>query len=130
MSAATASVISRVEVVLRTVELDCACRARLTDALARFAELEARREARRELAESRRQRDLIAGIVALMSDLDEIACDEADASVYAELAYLFDDVAEAARKGAGALRSLAAGSGEPPSQDAAALRREQRATHD
>ncbi|WP_406857073.1 hypothetical protein ABEG18_05410 [Alsobacter sp. KACC 23698] len=109
MSATTASVISRVEVVLRTVDLDCACRARLAEALTRFAQLEARRQARRELEDSRRQRDLIAGIMTLMSDLDEIASDEADASVYAELAHLFDDVAEAARKGASALRSLGAG---------------------
>jgi hypothetical protein len=107
MRAPTASVISRVEVVLQTVELDCACRARLTDALARFAELEARREAWRELAESRRQRDLIAAIISLMSDLDEIACDETDSSVYGELAYLFDDVAEAASNGASSLRALA-----------------------
>lgn len=109
MGTPTASVIARIEVVLGTVDLDCACRSRLADALARFAALETRREARRELAEARHQRDLVAGIVGLMSDLDEIAWDEADASVYGELAHLFDDVAAAARRGAAALRSLGAG---------------------
>ena len=105
---ATATVLSRVEAVLRTVELDCTCRARLDDALARFATLEARRQARRDLSEARHQRDLIAGLVALLADLDEVATDEPDASVFGELAHLFDDAAVAAREGAAALRSLAA----------------------
>ncbi|MHB2169870.1 hypothetical protein [Alsobacter sp. R-9] len=102
----TASVISRLEVVLRGLDLDCHCRARLGDALSRFSALEARREARHELAVSRRQRDLIAGLVALMAEIDEIASDESDAGVFDELALLFDDVAQAAQRGAAAMRRL------------------------
>ena len=103
---ATATVLGRVEAVLRTVDLDCTCRARLDDALARVATLEARRQARRDLSEARHQRDLIAGLVALLADLDEVATDEPDASVFDELAHLFEDVANAARDGAAALRGL------------------------
>jgi hypothetical protein len=101
-----AGILARVEAVLTTAKIDCTCRTRLQDALMRFAALEARRQARRDLADARHQRDLVAGLVGLLADLDEIASDEPDASVYGELAHLFDDVAQAATSGAAALRRL------------------------
>lgn len=97
----------RLAAVIRDVELDCDCRARLDDALARFAALEGRRTARAQLADARRQRERIEAILAFLADLDELVESEADRSVFAEIAVLFDDIEAAAAEGSRALRTLA-----------------------
>lgn len=101
----------RLAAVIRDVELDCACRARLDEALARFAALEGMRTARAHLSDARRQRERIEAILAFLKDLDELVATEADRSVFAEIALLFDDIAAAAAEGSRALRALA---GLPP----------------
>lgn len=102
----TGHVIERIRQVLGGIDLDCACRSRISEALLRFSELEQRRAARRELAEARHRRDLIAGILELMRELDDIAWDEPDHGVFTDLALLFEDIADAAHRGATALRGL------------------------
>lgn len=107
----------RLAAVIRDVELDCDCRARLDEALARFAALEGRRTARAHLADARRQRERIEAILAFLKDLDELVATEADRSVFAEIAALFDDIAAAAAEGSRSLQML----GELPSEPAKAV---------
>lgn len=97
----------RLAAVIRDVDLDCDCRARLEEALARFAALEGLRTARAHLSDARRQRERIEAILAFLKDLDELVATEADRSVFAEIAALFDDIASAAAEGSRALRTLA-----------------------
>lgn len=96
----------RVRVVLSGLTLDCACRAEVDGALARFADLERRRERRRRLDEAHEQLARIEGIAALLHELDGIAAAEPDGTVFTELACLFDDVAAAAAKGSAAMRGF------------------------
>lgn len=97
----------RLAAVIRDVELDCDCRTRLDEALARFAALEGRRTARAHLADARRQRERIEAVLAFLKDLDELVATESDRSVFAEIAGLFDDIAAAAAEGSRALQTLA-----------------------
>lgn len=97
--------IRRVGSVLGTLDLDCACRERMEDALARFAELEEMRTRRERLDVARRELALVEGLCGLLVELHEIGAAEPDGSVYAELERLFLDVAEAASRGAAAMRS-------------------------
>lgn len=97
----------RLATVIRAVELDCECRARLDAALFRFAQLEELRAARAYLADARHQRERIEAILAFLKDLDELVATEADRSVFAEIAALFDDIAAAAAEGSRALQALA-----------------------
>lgn len=97
----------RLAAVIRDVELDCDCRARLDEALARFATLEERRTARAHLTDARRQREKIEAILAFLKDLDELVATETDRSVFAEIAHLFDDIAAAATEGSRSLQVLA-----------------------
>ena len=91
--------LARVCAVLATVELDCVCRAKLDGALERFAKLEQKRELKQFIAHARNQAMRIAGLLDFLRELDDIAASEPDLSVFAEIACLFDDVAEAAQVG-------------------------------
>lgn len=102
------AVVRRLATVLQGVELDCECRTRLDQALARFEALENRRACRDLLSTARRQRERIEAVLYFLLDLDTLAPTEHDHGLYEEIALLFDDVAEAARAGAGAMRRLAA----------------------
>lgn len=102
------AVVRRLATVLQGVELDCECRTRLDQALARFEALENRRSAREQLATARRQRERIEAIFQFLHDLDGLAPTEQDHGLYEEIALLFDDIAEAAAEGAEAMRRLAA----------------------
>lgn len=102
------AVVRRLATVLQGVELDCGCRTRLDQALARFEALENRRSAREQLATARRQRERIEAIFQFLHDLDALAPTEQDHGLYEEIALLFDDIAEAAAEGASAMRRLAA----------------------
>ncbi|MEO5323013.1 hypothetical protein PV773_06790 [Mesorhizobium sp. CC13] len=105
---ASGTVVRRLATVLQGVELDCDCRSRLDQALARFEALENRRSARQQLATARRQRERIEAVLHFLQDLDMLAPTEQDHGLYEEIALLFDDLAEAAAEGASAMRRLAA----------------------
>jgi len=99
----------RIEHILDGASLDCVCRERLHDVLRRFAEFETTRVQRRALANACNQRQRITSLLKLMEELEDLNVNEADTSVFTELAYLFDDVANSAHLGAIAMRKLAAG---------------------
>lgn len=98
--------ISRIRGIIGTVALDCDCRQRVNDALQRFVEMEQQRETRRHLLSSRQHRAAIAALVDLLAELEEISWREADRTVFAELAHLFEDIAQHALRGAEDLRSM------------------------
>lgn len=98
------AMLSRVRAVLGTVELDCACRDRLDDALRRFEALELRRGRRDLIADARAQCDRVAGLLDLLKELDEIEIEATDRGVFEELALLFDTIAAAGLRGAEDMR--------------------------
>lgn len=100
--------LARVCAVLATVELDCVCRAKMDGALERFAKLEQERELKRFIAHARNQALSIAGLLDFLPERDDIAASEPDLSVFAEIACLFDDVAEAAQVGSLDMRQVSA----------------------
>jgi hypothetical protein len=109
----------RLRRVLASVDLDCRCRTKLDEALDRFAALECRQQRRNGLREARLHRDLIVAQLTFLADIDEITDRESDASVFEEMALLFDEIATQASEAAGALRATAAtsageGSATPP----------------
>ncbi len=98
---------TRIRNVLGSVKLDCECRKRLNDALDRFLEQEWYRDDRRHLLEARQHRTAISAMLDLLGELEEISWLETDRSAFAEIAYIFDDVAHAAQAGATAMRPMA-----------------------
>lgn len=103
-----AAVIRRIRTVIDSVELDCECRARLNEALARFSALEEQRTMRQHLVLARQHRERIKAIVDFLQEVDDLMINEPDRSVYAELALLFEEVASIATEGAASMHSLAA----------------------
>lgn len=103
-----AAVIRRIRTVIDSVELDCECRARLDEALARFNALEEQRTMRQHLVLARQHRERIKAILDFLQEVDELMISEPDRSVYSELALLFEEVASTATEGALAMHSLAA----------------------
>lgn len=96
--------LDRIRAVIRTVELDCACREKLDQALHRFEALEQRRALRDLIHDARRQSEQIAAMLDLLRELDDIRVEEQDGSVFEELALLFDAIATAAATGADDMR--------------------------
>ena len=96
----------RLAILINDAQLDCECRSRLDETLARFAALEIRRIAREHLANARNQRERIEAILFFLQDLDEMGATERDRSVYLDIALLFDDIADTAKKGAFSMRQL------------------------
>jgi len=107
--------LARVRAVLGTVDLDCACREKLDDALRRFAALEQRRGMRDLIADARAQCERVAALLDLLKELDEIEAEDADLGVFDELALLFETIAAAGMRGAEDMRRfrelMSAGSG-------------------
>jgi hypothetical protein len=99
-------IVSRLAIVIRNTKLDCECKSKLDDALARFAALEQRRMARRHLSSARSQRERIEAFLGFLRELDDMGATEPDHSVLEEIAILFDDIANAAREGAYSMRKL------------------------
>lgn len=97
--------ISRLQRLIQTVEMDPASTAALAGALARFSSLEHRRSRRKALADAREQKDSIIARLAFLSELDEITDRETDSSIFEEIALLFDEIATAGAYGAIAIRS-------------------------
>ena len=108
-----AAVVRRIRTVIDSVELDCECRARLDDALARFSALEQQRTMRQHLVLARQHRERIKAILDFLQEVDDLMISEPDHSVYAELALLFEEVASIATEGASAMHSLAVLSPDP-----------------
>lgn len=104
---AEATVMRRIRTLIEGVDLDCECRARLNDALARFATLEHRRMLRQHLVRARQHREKIEAILGFLQEVDELVATEPDRSVYKELALLFEEVAVIAKDGASAMNRLA-----------------------
>lgn len=98
--------IERLTRVLKEAELDCWCRDNLAQAIESFERLEARRRERRSLDAAYAARKEILGLLVFLEDLDRIMRPEFDARVCGETAQVFDDIAEAARRGAESLRRL------------------------
>jgi hypothetical protein len=103
------SFVSRIRALIDTAALDCDCRERVNDALQRFVEMEQHRIDRRHLLSSRQHRAAIGALMSLLADLEEVGWQEADRSVFAELALLFEDIARHALAGAENLRSMGGG---------------------
>lgn len=103
---ASVAVVRRLATVLQGVDLDCECRARLDQALARFEALENRRTAREHLANARRQRERIEAVFFFLRDIDALASTEQDHGLYEEVALLFEDIAKAASEGARSMRQV------------------------
>lgn len=92
--------LARVRTVLNGLDLDCECRDKLDAALERFVALENRRQLRGLILDARHQAERIAALLELVSELDTVSTDEADLSVFQEIALLFDDIKGAAERGA------------------------------
>ena len=113
-----AAVIRRIRTVIDSVELDCECRARLDEALARFSALEEQRTLRQHLVLARQHRERIKAILDFLQEVDDLMVSEPDRSDYSELALLFEEVASIATEGASAMHSLAAMRQERDADDA------------
>jgi hypothetical protein len=83
-----------------TLDLDCRCRGKLDAALERFEALENRRQLRGLILDARHQAERIGALLELVGELDTVSTDEADLSVFKEIALLFEDIKAAAMRGA------------------------------
>lgn len=97
---------ARLATAVDHLDLDCTCKGRLDDALRQFTRQERARRRERLILDARLRAAQIASLMNLLKEIADIAPGEPDQSVFPEIAYLFDDVAEAARRGAADLRSL------------------------
>lgn len=92
--------LTRVRAVMDTLDLDCRCRGKLDAALERFEALENRRQLRGLILDARHQAERIGALLELVGELDTVPTDEADLSVFQEIALLFEDIKAAASRGA------------------------------
>lgn len=99
-------VATRLAAVMKDARLDCECRSQLDQALDRFAAMERRRTMRGDLSDACSQRRKIEAILLFLQDLDDLKAAEQDYSVFKDIALLFDDIADAAKQGADAMRRL------------------------
>jgi hypothetical protein len=92
--------LTRVRAVVGSLDLDCRCRGKVDAALERFESLETRRQLRGLILDARHQAERIAALLELVGELDTLTTDEADLSVFEEIALLFEDIRAAAARGA------------------------------
>ncbi len=109
--------LTRVRAVMDTLDLDCRCRGKLDTALKRFETLENRRQLRGLILDARHQAERIGALLELVGELDTVSTDEADLSVFQEIALLFEDIKAAASRGAEDM--VRAGSLEPDRSEGA-----------
>ncbi len=98
--------LERVRRIIDTLDLDCACRSNLEQALDRLCALDLVRENRQAFRRARQARVTITLLVELLADLEETPLGETDVSVFAEFAQLFESIAAEAACGAAALHGL------------------------
>jgi hypothetical protein len=98
--------IERMRIVITQSNMDGHCREMLCSAFDRFLTLEARRLSKRFLHKARDQKSRIASTLALLGELDHLNEDEADRSVFSEMAQLFDEISLTAVAGSAALRDM------------------------
>jgi hypothetical protein len=98
--------VERMRTVIHGTQMDGHCRDMLTAAFDRFLSLEKRRLSKRLLTRVRGQRERIAAIITLMSELDHLDETETDRTVFAEMALLFDEIGLTAVAGSAALREI------------------------
>ncbi len=101
-----ALLITRLRRVIGQVVLDCDCQKRLDESIARFSEQEERRIARWQLSEARNQKQRIVAILHFLLELDRITENDADPTIFEEIALIFDEVGAAATLASKALRSI------------------------
>jgi hypothetical protein len=94
------SLMPRVRTLVSTLDLDCECRKKLDTALQRFEALENRREIRRLLLDARQQADRISALLDFAGELDTITTEEQDITVFDEIVLLFEEMKNAAARGA------------------------------
>jgi hypothetical protein len=111
-TSADRDVVARLTAAMKNARLDCECRSQLDEALDRFAAMERRRTMRGDLSNACNQRRKIEAILLFLQDLDDLKATEQDYSVFKDVALLFDDIANAAREGADAMRRLYASNDE------------------
>lgn len=98
--------VARIRNVIGAVALDCDCRQRVNEALARFVEQEQQRQDRRSLQDARQMRASIAALVELLGELEDVSWREDDRSVFPELAHIFEDIQRLAEAGAAAMHMV------------------------
>ncbi|GAB4228124.1 MAG: hypothetical protein Kow0032_08080 [Methyloligellaceae bacterium] len=96
----------RLERVLSSAELDCRCQMAVDRMVRRFFALEHRRRLRENLHYARHQRELIVVLLTFLEELDQITPQEADPTIFGELASLFDEIGDRAGAAASALREM------------------------
>ncbi|HEY0330652.1 MAG TPA: hypothetical protein VGC77_16335 [Rhodopseudomonas sp.] len=111
--------VERMRIVIQGTNMDGHCREMLSSAFDRFLSMEARRLSKRLLTRVRGQRERIAAIVTLLSELDHLNENESDRSVFAEMALLFDEISLTAVAGSAALREIDRVKAEFPLEDRA-----------
>jgi hypothetical protein len=96
----------RMRSVLNGANMDGHCLEMLRSAFDRFLELETRRMSKRLLIGVRDQKQRIAALLGLLSDLDQITETEPDHTVYVEMALLFEEIGRTATNAAASLREV------------------------
>ncbi|MBB5049185.1 hypothetical protein HNR60_003960 [Rhodopseudomonas rhenobacensis] len=109
--------VERMRIVIQGTNMDGHCREMLSSAFDRFLSMEARRLSKRLLQRVRGQRERIAAIVTMLSELDHVNENESDRSVFAEMALLFDEISLTAVAGSAALREIDRVKAEFPLED-------------
>jgi hypothetical protein len=102
----TLDLIARLQNVLMRTDLDCRCREILSNALARFSDLEVRRLSRRSLIRAREHKERIVAILSLLAELNQMTESEQDRTVFIEMALLFDEIGHSAAAAAAAVHDL------------------------
>jgi len=82
------------------------CRERLQTSLDRFCAFDDALRRRRQIAAAREHKERIEEILVFLHDLDDLTEDEADSTVFEEMALLFADLGRVARSGAAIMRTL------------------------
>lgn len=96
----------RMRSVLTGANMDGQCLEMLRSAFDRFLDLETRRMSRRLLTGVRDQKQRIAALLGLLSDLDQITETETDHTVFVEMALLFEEISRTATAAAASLREV------------------------
>jgi hypothetical protein len=96
----------RMRSVLNGANMDGHCLEMLRSAFDRFLELETRRMSKRLLTGVRDQKQRIAALLGLLSDLDQITETETDHTVFVEMALLFEEISRTATAAAASMREV------------------------